>query len=167
MSDHVTLGKLCGVHGVKGWLKVFSDTRPATNIFDFHRWQLRFATGEYREVTVQSHQSKGAKLLVKLTDVDDRDQAVILVGCDVEVSSHELPELHDEFYWRELIGLTVINTQGECLGTVVDLLETGANDVLLLKASDGKIEALPWLPEVVLNVDINASKMMVEWETLI
>ena len=163
----VILGKISGVHGVQGWLKVYSYTRPAENIFQYENWKLMREAKQIMSVSVLAQKSQNKRLLVKLGDVSDRSAAEGLVGLEIGVDQSELPDLENEYYWRDLIGLTVNDTHGVELGEVFDLMETGANDVLLLKDSKGKSLAIPYVPEVVLQVDIKQSIIVADWEPLI
>lgn len=162
----VILGKISGVHGIQGWLKVFAYTQPAENIFQYKRWRLLNDSGEADIRTVEEYKQHGKKLLVKLEGVDDRDAAEQLRGLDISINRNELPELKNEYYWRDLVGLTVKDIRGVELGTVIDLIETGSNDVLLLKDDVGKSMAIPWLPEVVIEVDTKQSLLIADWEPL-
>lgn len=168
MTDKIViLGEITGVQGLRGWLKVYSHTRPLDNIFQFKNWQLKSDSGEIISRTVLEHKLQGKKLLVKMQGVDDRTAAEELVGLDVCISQDQLPALTNEYYWRDLIGLTVKDTHGVELGEIIDLMETGSNDVLLLKDSTGKSLAIPWLPEVVLKIDTEQSLLIADWEPLV
>ena len=166
-ANKVILGKITGVQGLKGWLKVFSDTRPADNIFQYKNWQIIKNNSLVRDAKVLEFKHQGKKLLVKLQGVSDRTEAESLIGLEIAVDSETLPVLNNEYYWRDLIGLSVKNTNNVELGDIIDLMETGSNDVLLLKDSSGKSLAIPWLPEIVVEVDILQSLMIVEWEPMI
>jgi 16S rRNA processing protein RimM len=168
MADNIViLGKITGVQGVRGWLKVFSHTRPLNNIFQFKSWQLKSGSGECLSRTIVDYKHQGKKLLVKMQGVDDRTTAQGLVGLAVFVNRDQLPALTNEYYWRDLIGLTVKNTHGAELGDITELMETGSNDVLLLKDSKGNSLAIPWLPDVVVEVDIERSLLIADWEPLV
>ncbi len=168
MTDKpVILGKIAGVHGIQGWLKVFSYTRPLANIFQYENWKLIRESKTEMLVQVTANKHQGKKLLVKLGEVHDRDAAKQLVGLEIGIDPQALPTLENEYYWRDLIGLTVNDTQGVTLGKVYDLMETGANDVLLLKNSKGTSLAIPWIPDVVLEVNIEESIIIADWEPLI
>ena len=166
-QQQVILGKITGVHGIQGWLKVYSYTRPPENIFRYNDWQLQGERSAPARYSVQEHKIQGKKFLVKLRAVDDRNLAEALEGLDIAVDSAELPVLENEYYWHELIGLRVLDLQGNELGRVTDMMETGSNDVLLLANSDGKSLAIPWLPEVVKEVDLEQSILIADWEPLI
>lgn len=168
MKDQlVTLGKIVGVHGVQGWLKVFSYTQPVENIFQYDNWQLTRASGEVISRRVISHKGKGKSLRVQLEGVSDRNLAESMVGLVISTNRAQLPDLDQgEFYWRDLIGLTVRDTQGSELGVVTDMMETGSNDVLLLTDSNGKSLAIPWIPDVVIEVNIAQSLLVADWAPL-
>lgn len=163
----VILGKITGAQGVQGWLKVYSYTRPAENIFQYRHWDLQQGSSAYGSRTVLEYRHQAKKLVVKLEGVENRTQAEELAGYEIAVAQNQLPVLEGEYYWRDLIGLTVRDTRGNELGEVVDLIETGSNDVLLLKDSEDKSLAIPWLPEVVIEVNTEQSLLIADWEPLV
>ena len=168
MTDSkVILGKITGAHGVQGWVKVYSYTRPAENIFLYSHWNLQQGPSRYGERAVLEHRQQGRKLVARLEGVDNRTLAEQLTGLEIGIEAGELPTLDGEYYWRDLIGLTVRDTQGKELGQVVDLMETGSNDVLLLQDSEGTSLAIPWLPEVVIEVDTDNKLLIADWEPLV
>lgn len=166
-QQKVILGKISGVHGIQGWLKVYSYTRPPENIFRYGNWRLQGETPVQNSYTVTEHKLQGKKILVKLEGVNDRNHAEQLAGLEIVIAPDALPVLDNEYYWRDLIGIKVLDTQGTELGQVTDMMETGSNDVLLLQDSSGKSLAIPWLPEVVKEVDLEQSLLIADWEPLI
>jgi len=167
-DSSVTLGKIVGVHGVQGWLKVFSYTRPLENIFQYDNWHLQRDSGEQITCRVTGHKGQGKSLRVKFEGVQDRNQAQALVGLEISIDQSDLPELtHNQYYWRDLIGLTVKDTKGVELGVITDMMETGANDVMILTDHSGKSLAIPWMPEVVKQIDIEQSSLIADWEPLV
>ncbi|MCW9083077.1 MAG: ribosome maturation factor RimM, partial [Colwellia sp.] len=107
----------------------------------------------------------------KVGNIDDRDEAQALVGSEILTSENSLPDLpQGEYYWRDLIGMNVVTTQGYDLGVVSDMMETGANDVLVVKANlnDGfskKERLIPYLfEEVVESVSIENKQICVDWD---
>ena len=110
-------------------------------------------------------------LIVKLEGVSDRDQAQVFVNAEIAVTQSSLPALDDgEFYWKDLMGLTVVNEAGYDLGVVDDIMETGSNDVLVVKANRtdafGKKERLiPFLTDsVIKTVDKTQGRIIVDWD---
>ncbi len=158
----VTLGRVSGLHGVRGWIKVFSYTDPRQAIFGYAPWTLD-KNGERRIVEADQTREHGNRLLVRLAGIDDRDQAACWVGAEILVERGRLPPTADnEFYWADLIGLNVVTTDGLELGRVERLLETGANDVLVVAGDRQRL--IPWLPDrVIAGVDLDAGQIRVEW----
>lgn len=184
-EELVLLGAINGVFGVKGWLKVFSDTEPRENIVKYKSWLIsrqssRSASVDWREIRLLEGKRHSKNVIVRLQGIDSREQAESLVGYQVAVRKDQLPKLPDgEYYWSDLIGLEVRNTDGRVLGTVKRLFETGANDVMVVDsgsladsgsepsaASSGGIEILiPWvLDHFVLEVDRVERRILVDWQ---
>lgn len=158
----VTLGRVSGVFGVKGWLKVQSYTDPRDNIARFDRWTLRM-NGADQPFEVEEGHSHGGSVVAKLRGIGDRDVARDWVGADIVVERERLPPTREgELYWTDLEGLEVRTTNGVVLGKVDHLLATGGNDVLVL---DGTPERLiPFIVgSVVVEVDLAAGRIVVDW----
>ena len=142
-SSHrlVTLGRISGVYGVHGWVKVHSYTEPRDNVVGFERWTIRAADAE-RTVEVEDGRAQGASVVAKLRGIDDRDAARELIGADISVERSALPACEPgEYYWADLEGLEVITPAGDRLGTVDHLVATGGHDVLVLEGRPPKFPA--------------------------
>lgn len=162
-SRPVVLGRVAGLYGVRGWVKVHSYTDPRDGILDYADVLLRIE-GEWRPVQIEEGRPHGKTVVVKISDVDDRDRAAELIGAEIGVPRGAMPEPDaGHYYWVDLIGLRVEHRDGTQLGVVDSLLETGANDVLVVK---GEREILiPFVPQqVVLDVDRAAGVIHVDWE---
>ncbi len=161
-QQRIILGRISGVFGVKGWLKVFSETAPRDNILGYPVWQVRRRDG-WRDYRLLEGQPHGKGIIARLAGVDDRDQAAELTRCAVAVGRDELPPAPvDEYYWADLEGLAVVNLDGVGLGRVDHLFETGANDVMALKGERDRL--LPFIAEVVREVDLEAGRIEVDWD---
>ncbi|MEJ2094680.1 MAG: ribosome maturation factor RimM [Gammaproteobacteria bacterium] len=164
-TGKLLLGRISGIYGVKGWVKVFSYTRPAENILNYPSWYLKHRDEEtlYK---VREGRPQGKGLVASLEGIEDRDIARLLVGADIYIERDQLPSLPEgEFYWTDLLGLQVINRQGQSLGEVVEILETGANDVLVVKGESR--ELIPWVwGTYLLDVDMEAGRITVDWQGL-
>lgn len=160
-GKEVALGYISAVHGVKGWVKVHSWTRPMEAILDYRPWLL----GEDRKpVKIVDGRKQGKGLAVQLPDIDDREQARLLVGLEIHVSREQMPATApDEFYWSDLVGLDVYTMSGVHMGRVEELMETGANDVLVIK---GRREHLvPFIHgQFVKNVSLEDARIDVDWD---
>ena len=161
-ADWVVLGKVVGVHGVKGWIKIESFTRPREGIFEYGSWNLGTKEG-WKTVKVSSGRPQGPGLVAHLQGVSDRDQARSLIGAQIAITRDQLPPTdEDEVYWVDLEGCEVINRDGETLGVVSHLLETGANDVLVV--CDGGERLIPYVGDFIDEVDLEAKVIRVDWD---
>ena len=164
-DSHIQVGNIQGVFGIKGWLKVFSHCRPKEQILDYLNWELRLPKGAVI-YELQEGKLHGTGIIAKLKNVDDRTLAETLKGADIWVAKADLLELDEnEYYWFELEGLSVINMEGETLGYVQKLMETGANDVLVVvNAADKQEILIPYVKEqVIKQVDVEQKTITVDW----
>jgi len=169
-QDQITLGKVGAVYGIKGWLRIHSFTDESDAILDYFPWSLKLGNNT-RTVDITDWRKHNKGLVVKVAGIDDRDDAQALVGSEILINESSLPELsQDDYYWRDLIGMSVVTSQGYDLGVVSDMLETGANDVLVVKANlnDGfskKERLIPYLFEqVIKSVSIENKQICVDWD---
>ena len=167
-DDLIVVGKIFSVHGVRGEVKVFSFTDPIDNLLQYRHWTLR-REGVVKQVELVKGRSGQKDLVAKLKGLDDRDEARLLSGFEICISRSLLPNLaNDEYYWYQLVGLSVINQDGHLFGKVDHLLETGANDVMVVKPCAGSLDdrerLLPYTEQCVLAIDLAAGEMRVEWD---
>ncbi len=161
-GEWINLGHVSGVFGVKGWLKVHAHTRPREGILDYRTWHLGRDTGEdARQLLAGRRQGQG--VIAHLSGCDDRDAAELLVGRGIFVPADDLPAAGPgEVYWRDLVGLAVENLDGDVLGRVDGIMETGANDVLVVKGDRQRL--VPFVREVIREVDLEQGRLRVDWE---
>lgn len=166
-SEYVIVGKIGSSYGVKGWVKVFSYTEEMTNILSFDPWYLEDGK-QWKPIELQDSREHGKGLIVKLAGFDSPEHVKILAGKKIAVLRSQLPALKKgEYYWHDLEGLTVIDQKGETLGIVLYVLETGANEVLVIKDNKEKEHAIPYLPgKVITQVDLEKQEIHVDWELL-
>ena len=157
------LGRIVGLFGVRGWVKVFSYTEPREAILDYDRWFMK-DNDAWQATKVAEGKRHGKSVIVRLEGIDDRDEAAELVGRDIAIERDDMPSPEDgSFYWSDLEGLKVIHRDGTELGRVAYLLETGANDVLVTEGDKERL--IPFVAgEVILDVDIAAGVITVDWE---
>ncbi len=162
-TQPVVLGRISGLFGVRGWVKVYSYTEPREAVLNYGRWLLSGKDG-WHEATVAEGQRHGKTIIARIDGYVDRDQATTLIGTDIAVPRDELPETDKgEFYWSDLEGLTVVHRDGTELGKVAHLLETGANDVMVVRGETERL--VPFvMDKVVLGVDLNEGVIEVDWE---
>ena len=162
-TQPVVLGRVSGLFGVRGWVKVYSYTEPREAVLNYDRWLLSAKDG-WQEATVAEGQRHGKSVIARIDGYVDRDEAAKLVGAEIGVPRDELPETaRGEYYWSDLEGLTVVHRDGTELGKVDYLLETGANDVLVVKGETERL--IPFvMDKVVLGVDLDKGEIEVDWE---
>ena len=162
-QQFINVGKISGVFGVKGWVKVFSFTDPRENILTYSPWLLKKGD-EIKTVNVVDGQLQGKTIVAQLAGVNDRDQAASLMGWDVFITQDQLPAAaKDEYYWSDLVGLKVETVAGVQLGVVDSLLETGANDVIIVQGE--RERAIPFIQgRTIIDIDLNAGRIIVDWD---
>ena len=156
------VGRISGVFGVKGWVKIHSYTEPLENILSYKPWLISKGE-EWQPIELKTGKRHGKGLVAWLSGFDDRDQALTLRGVDIAIWPEQRVLLEEnEFYWSDLIGLRVINREGIEFGHIDSLMETGANDVLVVKGEQQRL--IPYLsPQVVKSIDLSATQMVVDW----
>ncbi len=162
-QQKISVGKISGVFGIKGWVKVFSFTECRENILSYSPWLLK-KDSETRLVAVIDGKIQGKAVVAQLDGVNDRDQAASFMGWDIYITPEQLPKVaKDEYYWSDLIGLAVETDLGVQLGVIESLLETGANDVVIVKGERERV--IPFLQgQTIIAIDLEAGKMVVDWD---
>lgn len=162
-EQQISVGKISGVFGVKGWVKVFSFTDPRENILTYSPWLLK-KDDQTKTVNVVDGQLQGKTIVAQLAGIDDRDQAASFMGWDIYITQAQLPKAgKGEYYWSELIGLKVETVDGVQLGVVESLLETGANDVIIVQGERERV--IPFLQgQTIIKVDLDAGGIIVDWD---
>lgn len=164
-------GTINGVYGIKGWVKVHALTDPVSNILSYDSWKLK-RRGSLESSELEDGRPHGKGLIVKLAGVDTRDDAEKLRGTEIWVAASALPELEPgEYYWHQLLGLRVWCDHGGdqlLLGEIDYLIDTGANDVMVVKSCDGSVDdrerLVPFLMEqVVRSIDRETGEIWVQW----
>ena len=157
----VPLGHISGVHGIQGWVKIHSLTEPREAIFEYQPWLL----GDAREqVRLRQGKKHGNRLIALLENTESREQAEALVNQPIAVYRDQFPELPEgEFYWTDLMGLTVRLEDGRELGTIANMLATGANDVMVVRGERERL--IPFIRgQYVTQVDLEARVVTVDWD---
>ncbi len=160
----INIGEITGVFGIKGGVKVFSLTEPRDNILNYTPWLLQ-KNNQTRKIDVINGNIQGKGVIAYLEDINDRDIAFALIGSKIFIERSQLPPTDEnEFYWTDLIGLNVETTHGIHLGHVIQMMETGSNDVLIVH--DGKTERLiPFLQDsVVKEVNLVNKRLVADWD---
>ncbi|MEM7501135.1 MAG: ribosome maturation factor RimM [Pseudomonadota bacterium] len=162
--SRVVLGKVSGIYGVRGWVKLYSYTDPKEALLNYTECFLEEAGAE-RAAEIEESKPHGKSLIAKFAGVVDRDRAQALIGASISVPRAALPALEDgHYYWADLEGLEVRRQGGDTVGTVSHLMATGANDVLVV-AGEGQEVLIPFvMGSVILDVDLQEGLISVDWE---
>ena len=162
---YIEMGRLGSPHGLRGAIRIHPFTRSLMSLADFRFWWIGSFKKKQRLELNRTKLSQDV-LIASFKEIADRTQAEELKGNSVYVPRALFPELaEDEFYWVDLIGLRVVNLRGENLGKINHLLETGANQVMVVRDKEGGDRLIPYIEAVVSLVDINSGRMVVDWET--
>jgi 16S rRNA processing protein RimM len=169
------MGRISAPFGIKGWIRVQPFTESAGGLTNYSTWWLG-GGDDWSECQVEQSQAQGTDVVAKLAGCDDRDVAAAFKGQQVAIPRAAFPPAEaGEFYWADLVGLSVKNTEGVEFGAVTSMIETGANDVMVVQravqrsAVDGEQVAeererlIPFVADVVRRVDIAAGVIEVQW----
>jgi 16S rRNA processing protein RimM len=172
----VIMGRIAAAHGIRGWVKIQPYTEYLDSLLDYRTWWIGHEQGPWRAVEVQQCEAHNKTLAAQLPDCPDRSAAEKLKGLLIAVPRSSLPQqTGDEYYWSDLIGLAVVNEAGVQLGTVANLLETGANQVLSVKplldktktgsskAETGGEILIPFVATAIKQVDVKNKIIRVDW----
>jgi len=160
----VVMGKVVGAQGILGWVKVQTFTEYLDSLLDYNTWYVGNEQAWRPLEVLEANVHGGTVLIAKLHGIADRTAAVTYTGLLIAVPRAELPEKEEgEYYWSDLIGLTVENLEGESFGTVDSLLETGANDVLVVKGESGE-KLIPFIDSVIKQVSLKDKTIRVDWQ---
>ena len=155
------MGRIAAPFGVKGWVKVQPFSEDPGTLMDFESWRIGRGT-EHKTFTVEAVQDHANAMVAKLEGIDDRDAAYALRGQEISVARSDLPPPEEnEYYWSDLIGLTAVNREGIELGKVDSLMETGAQDVLVIKGT--REHLVPFIAQFVGKVDVAGGTIEVDW----
>lgn len=158
----VVFGKITGHYGVQGWVKVYAYTRPLNSLTRYSVWWIE-VNGGWRELQVLDSRLHGKGIIARLEGIADRVAAEPLLGKEFCVQRGDMPAADDDsYYWADLVGLDVVNLDGEQFGKVDHLFETGANDVIVVRGDRERL--IPWQrPDVVVEVNLDGGRMTVDW----
>lgn len=157
----IDIGEIKAAYGIRGWVKVFSYTRPVEQIFSYKRWLIGSPCQVCKLEAFERRVNNG--LIAKIEGINDRTAAASLSGKTISIDQSELAELDGEYYWSQIIGLSVFNTKGEHLGQVKEMAETGANDVMVLVTGKGE-HLIPYARSIVQRVEPEDGRIIVDWE---
>jgi 16S rRNA processing protein RimM len=156
------VGTINGLFGVQGWVKIFSHTQPRKNILSYKPWHIQIDE-QWQTLEIVNGREQSKTIVAKIKDIDNREQARAMIGIDVYIEKSQLSKLKKgEHYWEDLIGLEVINRSNFVLGKVQNLMETGANHVLIVQGK--KEHWVPYIEPFLCEVNIEKQQILVDWD---
>jgi len=160
----IYLGKITGVHGIKGWLKIQSYSSPPENILNYPSWIIN-NKGEEDFYSIEQGRKQNNKIVVKLEKIDDRNTAESLINSKIQILRSDLPKLSNEnYYWSDLVGLSVLNSEETVIGKIESLIETGANDVMVIITLKDERILIPFvMHEIIKEVNVELSYIKIDW----
>jgi 16S rRNA processing protein RimM len=163
VSNPVILGRVVGLYGIKGWVKVFSYTEPRKAILKYKDLFLD-QDDKWKPVRVLEGQSHGKSIILKFEGLEERDQAATLIDKKIATERDKLPILENgHYYWSDLMGLKVTQINGNQLGTVKGFIETGTHDVMALEGDQEIL--IPFVyGKTIIDVDLTKQQIYVDWE---
>jgi 16S rRNA processing protein RimM len=160
-DDLICVGHILGAQGLKGWVRIFSRTSPRDNIVNYSPWIIEQGD-ERKEVSIDGR-SQGKNVIARLEGCEDRSAAEALTGCQILIRPEQLPGLQaGDYYWSDLIGLKVESLQGESLGVVASMFETGAVDGMVLNGDRDRLIKFV-IVDIVHEVDLERKRLVVDW----
>ena len=163
-DNKIYLGKITGVHGIKGWLKIQSFSSPPENILNYPSWIIN-NQGEEELYSIEQGRKQNNKIVVKLEKIDDRNTAESLINSKIQIQRSDLPKLSNEnYYWSDLVGLSVLNSEEKVIGKIESLIETGANDVMVIITLKDERILIPFvMHEIIKEVNVELNYIKIDW----
>ena len=175
-DERILLGHVTGIYGLKGWIKIHSDTSPRENIVSYSRWWLQQGSN-WQQVELTGGRPQGKTIVAQIKGISTPEQASLLIGAKIAVERSAMPQATEgEYYWTDLVGMQVVTIEDVSIGPVDRLFETGANDVVVvtdlreqdestLQAGTVREVLVPWLvPDVIKDVDLDKRVIVVDWD---
>lgn len=159
----MVVGRVTGLFGVRGWVKVFSHTEPRDNVLGYRPWWIE-VDGAPRAFDIVDGRVHGKGIVAQLAGIDDRDAAEALLGKDITVARGQLaPAGKDEWYYADLEGLEVVTVGGVALGRIASLFDTGANTVMVVRGERERLVPFT-VGDVVKSVELDGGRVVVDWD---
>lgn len=162
-ENWIAMGYLKGAFGIKGWVKVQPSTEYVDSLLAYDTWRLSSKDGQIFDAQLAQSSVSNNELHVRFSHIHDRDQAALLRGCTIYIPREAFAQTDDnEFYWADLMGMSVQNRDNMTLGKVSKLLETGAHDVMVVRGEYGE-KLIPFVSQFIDDVDQDKRIINVDW----
>ena len=159
----VELGRIAGAFGIRGWVRLISYTEPPEALLGYEGLRMVGPDGVPRDVGILEGRRQGTELVARLEGVADRDAAQALARAVIVIDRDRLPETAPgEYYWHDLVGLEAVNLEGRILGRIDHFVEAPANAVMVVRGE--REHWLPLVPKHLKSVDLEARRVVVDWD---
>ncbi|KTC90794.1 ribosome maturation factor RimM [Fluoribacter dumoffii] len=162
-ANWIVIARFGRPHGIKGFVTVHSFTEPRDNVLKYANWHA-FINNKWQPIKLTHAEVQNKSIIVQVEGYPERESVACLTNIEIAVQQEQLETLKPgEYYWHQLIGMKVINQQGELFGNVTEIIPTGANDVLVIEGN--KRHLIPYLPgQFILDIDSNRQIITVDWD---
>lgn len=162
-ENWVIIGRFGRPHGIKGFIKIHSFTDPADNILRYTDWHV-FFKNQWQPIKLSGLEVHNKTIVTRVDGYTERESVADLTNADIAVAKEQLAELEPgEYYWHQLIGMQVKNQKGESFGRVIEVMPTGANDVLVVQGE--KKHLIPYLlGQFIIDINLDQQLIVVDWE---
>lgn len=162
-EDWVIVGRFGRPHGVKGLVSVYSFTDPRDNILSYSDWHV-FLNKCWQPIKVLSAHIHTKTIVAQIEGYSERETAALLTNVEIAIHKDQLASLKTgEYYWHQLVGMSVINQQGQLFGKVIEVMPTGSNDVLVVQGE--KRHLIPYLPgQYIIQIDDQTQTITADWD---
>ena len=162
-ANWIVIGRFGRPHGVKGSVTVNSFTEPRDNILSYTDWHVSL-NNTWQPIKLLSAQNYNKTIVAQIEGYPEREDVAELTNAEIAVHQEQLaPLAPGEYYWYQLIGMNVVNQQGQSFGAFTEVLPTGANDVLIVQGE--KRHLIPYLPgQFIIDIDDNQRVITVDWD---
>lgn len=161
-TDFIPIGKITGAHGIRGVVRVWSYAESLDFFEPGSSFFLRNAEGVEKTCEIEWVKPFKKGALFSLKGIADRDTADSLAGFEFFIEKSELPELDEgTYYWTDLIGLSVLTVNEEYIGCIDSIIQTGSNDVYVVKDKDSET-LIPAIESVIVEIDLSSRTMRVD-----
>ncbi|HHT0593727.1 TPA: ribosome maturation factor RimM [Legionella anisa] len=161
-ENWIVIARFGRPHGVKGFVTVHSFTEPRDNVLKYADWHA-FINNKWKPIKLLRAEVQNKSIIVQIEGYPERELVANLTNIEIAIQQEQLEKLEPgEYYWHQIIGMNVIDQQGEAFGRVIEIIPTGANDVLVVEGS--KRHLIPYLPgKFILDVDTKQRVITVDW----
>jgi len=160
-DELIPVGKICATHGIRGHLKLHSYSGNIESLQFSETVTLKGKDGTLKELGLKTVSPHAGGFIIALDGLNGINLVQPLVGSELCLRREQLPETAEgEYYWRDLIGITVITDQGMVLGPIADIFETGSSDIYVVRGSN-KEYLIPAIADVISEIDIKGNRMII------